>query len=116
MGELAWGHAREVLAERGASGAGEEEIARAAAELLERMAAGPDTPLQDRPKRAASRRHSRRVAARTRATAYPAYPRPPVSAPADGQEQVQEPEAPEKVADVIPLGLFDPLEDPWRRS
>ncbi|WP_033326265.1 Mu transposase C-terminal domain-containing protein [Streptomyces yerevanensis] len=116
MGELAWGHARKVLAERGASGAGEEEIARAAAELLERMAAGPDTPLQDHPKRAASRQRSRRVAARTRATTDPAYPRPPAIAPAEEDEQAQEPEAPEKVADVIPLGLFDPLEDPWRRS
>jgi hypothetical protein len=116
MGELAWGHARKVLAERGASGAGEEEIARAAAELLERMAAGPDTPLQDHPKRAASRQRSRRVAARTRATTDPAYPRPPAIAPAEEDEQAQEPEAPEKVADVIPLGLFDPLDDPWRRS
>ena len=117
MGELAWDHARKTLAERGSPDAGEGDIARAAAELLDRMAAGPDTPPPGKAKReTAARRRGRRVAARTRATAEPARPRPPVTERITESDPPPDAEKSHDLAEVIPLGLFDPREDPWRRS
>lgn len=116
MGELAWDRARRILAERGSARPGETAISEAAADLLGVMAAGPGTPADEKPKQASgARRHNRRVAARTRATAVPSYPRPEVSPRAE-QDTPADAEAEKGMADVIPLGLFDPREDPWRRS
>jgi putative transposase len=69
FGEAAWEHARRLLARRGEDPATEQEIARAAAALLdkaERPASGETMPS----------RKDRRAAARARATAVPAWPRP----------------------------------------
>ncbi|WP_420834080.1 Mu transposase C-terminal domain-containing protein [Streptomyces antarcticus] len=103
FGELAWDHASQGLPK-----ATEAEIADAVSALLTKAHAGPGQP--PRPKRTA---RDRRVAARTR-VAGPSTSNPqPTPAPPD------EPEAgsgqDEPLAEVIPLGLFDPLEDPWRR-
>ncbi|MGB8202413.1 MAG: Mu transposase C-terminal domain-containing protein, partial [Pseudonocardiaceae bacterium] len=68
FGELAWQHARTVLARRGQDVATEAEIAEAAAALLNRAEQGPD-PATKPTKR------DRRVAGRTRATNMPAEPR-----------------------------------------
>ncbi|MFF7993441.1 hypothetical protein ACFZDG_27075 [Kitasatospora xanthocidica] len=108
FGELAWDHVSHQL-----PGATETEIADAVAALLTRAHAGPEKPAAAKPGR-----RDRRVAARTRATSTAAAvppkdsPAPPApepdreSAAADGRA----------LAEVIPLGLFDPLEDPWRRT
>ncbi|MDQ0798278.1 hypothetical protein [Streptomyces sp. B1I3] len=55
-------------------------------------------------------RRERRVAARTKNTG----PSIPTLESAEPAEPEAEPDG-ESLAEVIPLGLFDPLEDPWRR-
>ncbi len=105
FGELAWDHAAQGLPE-----ATETEIADAVAALLAKAHAGSGQPAK--PKRAA---RDKRVVARTRATG-PTTPAP--VAPTDSGPPA--PEVPgedtESLAEVIPLGLFNPLEDPWRRT
>lgn len=107
FGELAWDHVSHQL-----PGATETEIADAVAALLTRAHAGPDRPAANKPGR-----RDRRVAARTRATATAAAvppkgsPTPPATTPAPEPTDDDQP-----LAKVIPLGLFDPLEDPWRRT
>lgn len=99
FGELAWDHACEQV-----PGGTEEQIADAAAALLRRAHDGPA------PEKGPAAKRSRRVAARTRATA-PNRPAP--DPPSEGA--VQEDQADTELAEVIPLGLFDPLSNPWRR-
>ncbi|MFC7866814.1 Mu transposase C-terminal domain-containing protein [Streptomyces murinus] len=99
FGELAWDHACEQV-----PGGTEEQIADAAAALLRRAHAGP--ALEKGP----AAKRSRRVAARTRAiTPERPIPDPPAAEPAPDEEPDTE------LAKVIPLGLFDPLANPWRR-
>lgn len=105
MGELAWDHARRVLAERGTDPVTEEGIAQAAVDLLDRAADGPqaapDTP-------ARRRRKNRKVAARTRSTSTSSWPRPnpvPVEPVETSSPDVEENEG--ALADVVPLGIFD---------
>ncbi|WP_030061848.1 MULTISPECIES: Mu transposase C-terminal domain-containing protein [Streptomyces] len=106
FGELAWDHARQGLPE-----ATETEIADAVAALLARAHAGPGQPAP--PKRTA---RDRRVAARTRATGPSTpRPRPDPTLPADPEPEQREPQD-EPLAEVIPLGLFDPFENPWRNA
>ncbi|GAB2797876.1 DDE-type integrase/transposase/recombinase [Streptomyces chlorus] len=100
FGELAWDHACEQV-----PGGTEEQIADAAAALLRRAHDGPA------PQKGPAAKRSRRVAARTRATASDRpIPDPPAA------EATLEDEADTELAKVIPLGLFDPLANPWRRS
>lgn len=102
FGEMAWDHARERV-----PGGSEEQIADAAAALLRRAHDGPATEADLPVKRS---KRDRRIAARTRATATD-RPSPDSS--------VVEPlpdDADTEVAKVIPLGLFDPLANPWRRT
>ncbi|WP_202516903.1 hypothetical protein [Streptomyces sp. SID685] len=105
MGELAWDHARRILAQRGTDPAAEDEIAQAAVALLDRAADGPeDKPVK--PSRASRRdRRDRKVAARTQATAEPSWPRPEVPADEPAAEPVETEE--DELADVIPLEIFD---------
>lgn len=110
FGDLAWDHVSHQLPK-----ATEEELANAVAALLTRAHAGPEQPTVKRKRKAASDRKDRRVAARTKATApaAPATPLPPKPQHEPSPEEPAEDE--EKLAEVIPLGLFDPLEDPWKR-
>nr|WP_246003128.1 Mu transposase C-terminal domain-containing protein [Nocardia tenerifensis] len=105
FGELAWQHAREILARRGNDHATEAEIAHAAADLLDRAENGPPT------NESKSSARTRRVVGRTEATAR-AQPKP-----APQQDDDTEPaaiaEAP--MAKVIPLGVFDPFEEARKR-
>jgi putative transposase len=96
FGELAWDLACEQF-----PGGTEEQIADAATALLRRAHEGPP------PKEGPAAKRSRRVAARARVTASD-RPVPDLPAAEDAQEDT-------KLADVIPLGLFDPLANPWRR-
>lgn len=103
FGELAWDHARAQV-----PGGAEEQIADAAAALLRRAHDGPAAE-KDRP--AKRSRRGRRVAARTRATSTDR----PVPDPPTTESECND-ESDTELADVIPLGLFDPLANPWRRT
>lgn len=112
FGELAWDHAARGLPE-----GTETEIADAVAALLTRAHAGPEPSM--RKKRSP---RDKRVAARTRAAA-PSTPAVSLSEPAPtaksvkpAVEQAAAESEDDPLAEVIPLGLFDPLEDPWRRT
>jgi hypothetical protein len=115
FGELAWQHAREILAKRGQDQATEEEIAQAASDLLDRAGRGPDDG--DAP----MTRRDRRVAGRTRATSSPAGPRPVADHEDDGPEASRpldgEPDDDSQTtAKVIPLPVFDARKEAelWR--
>ncbi|MYS57150.1 DDE-type integrase/transposase/recombinase [Streptomyces sp. SID6013] len=103
FGEMAWDHARQQVGNDS-----EIQIANAAAALLKRAHDGPDAEPSPLSKRA---RKDRRVAARTRSTAAtrdtpdPRLDSDPMDEDADASP-----------AEVVPLGLFDPLADPWRRT
>ncbi|WP_211275624.1 hypothetical protein [Actinoplanes rectilineatus] len=106
FGELAWQHARRVLAERGQDAATEAEIAQAAADLLDVAEQGP-------PGKATKK--DRKVAGRTRATTTTAWPRPvPALAGPVAETEEEEPESGEGLAPVIPLPVFDAREEAKR--
>ena len=96
--EFTWQHARRMAAEKGSDDTNETEVARVLDDLLARAQAGP------------ADKRAGRVAARTRAGA--AAHRPP---PRDNQageseargEGADQGQAGEKVATVIPFGIFD---------
>ncbi|MFD4954039.1 Mu transposase C-terminal domain-containing protein [Streptomyces sp. NPDC058451] len=103
FGEMAWDHARAQVPD-----GTEEQIADAAAALLLRAHSGPS---EEKGRSAKPSRRDRRVAARTRATATD---RPVPDLPAS--EPAHDEKADTDVAKVIPLGLFNPLANPWRRT
>ncbi|TDO27656.1 Mu transposase-like protein [Kribbella sp. VKM Ac-2527] len=103
FGELAWQHARTVLAQRGQDAATEAEIAQAAADLLDRAEQGPAADPQ-------TTKRDRRVSGRTRATNTPTAPRPPAPHEEpkhhpDHLVDIDDPEEP--TAKIIPLPVFD---------
>lgn len=110
FGDLAWDHVSHQLPK-----ATEEELAQAVADLLTRAHAGPDQPAPKKDRKAKAAKGDLRVAARTKATAPPAAPPPPEPEPDDEPSPQEVAEDEETLAEVIPLGLFDPLEDPWKR-
>ncbi|MEU4176423.1 Mu transposase C-terminal domain-containing protein [Streptomyces sp. NPDC026589] len=103
FGEMAWDHARQQAPKNGS----EAQVADAAAALLKRAHDGPPDEKDPPVKRS---RRDRRVAARTRATSSgrKILDPPTESEPMDEGTDTS-------LAEVIPLGLFDPLADPWRR-
>ncbi|MER6530263.1 Mu transposase C-terminal domain-containing protein [Streptomyces sp. NPDC001508] len=114
FGDLAWDHVSHQLPK-----ATEEELAEAVAALLTRAHGGPVQAVEGKKaKRSKPSKRDRQVTARTRATAPAALTPPPDPSPVTADELAEEeqPEDEEPMADVIPLGLFDPREDPWRRS
>nr|WP_266731646.1 Mu transposase C-terminal domain-containing protein [Streptomyces platensis] len=102
FGELAWDRACEQV-----SGGTEEQIADAVSALLRRAHDGPGAK-EDPP--ATRSRRDRRAAARTRVTAgdRPVPDTPSTEPTHDDGTDIH-------LAEVIPLGLFDPLANPWRR-
>jgi len=115
FGELAWDHARQHLAAQGRQ-ATEAEIAQAVADLLQRAGHGP----AQEPGRAAGQsaepsRRERRVAARTKATAAPAWPRPdpPAPQPTQDAETAGDTDA-SSPTEVVPLRVFDAREEASR--
>lgn len=109
FGELAWDHVRAKLPD-----ATEAEIAEAVQALLRRANRGPD------PTPSASKR-DRRVRARTRSTAQPAWPRPEPAAMPEPETVPTDTGAPDgddtgqALAEVIPLGVFDPYLEATKR-
>jgi hypothetical protein len=114
FGELAWNHALAGLRARGTDPT-EDEVAQAAADLLDRAHRGPipQTRRSVAEPRASGR--DRRVAARTRAAgpALPAESRPVAEhVPADQSMDLDLDLDEEQPADnVIPLGIFDAREE-----
>ena len=106
FGEMAWDHVRQDLAARGLRPS-EAEIAQAAADLLSRASGGPGLSA------AKSSKRDRRVAARTKATSKPAWPRPEQPAPpGDDVPGVSQPPLSDGLAaDVVPLPVFDAREE-----
>lgn len=124
FGELAWDHTR-----RGLPKATEEELADTVSALLARANHGPEQPASggdgDHDAEKLTKR-DRRVAARTKATAGPAWPRPPrehapvpdnhdTDTPSQAGQEADVPESNEQLAKVIPLGVFDPYEEAKKR-
>ncbi|MFD7316287.1 Mu transposase C-terminal domain-containing protein [Streptomyces sp. NPDC059883] len=103
FGEMAWDHAARGLPE-----GTEAEIADAVSDLLARAHAGPGATAK--PRRTA---RDKRVTARTRAAGSSSDV---TRAQPSSAESVPPPTEDESLAEVIPLGLFEPLEDPWRRK
>jgi hypothetical protein len=110
FGEMAWDHARQHLAAQGRQ-ATEAEIAQAVAALLQRADRGPT---QDRERAGKPSKREQRVAARTKATAAPAWPRPDPSAPPPVQEDVDNGEDTGSLAEVVPLRVFNAREEASR--
>jgi putative transposase len=108
FGELAWDHAAGELPE-----GTEEEIADVGAALLTRAHAGPEEAENRGAKPNKRTRREKRVAARAK-SAQPIPIPPPVPEPEPHGEDIAGEEKP--LAEVIPLGLFDPLADPWKSS
>jgi transposase InsO family protein len=108
FGELAWDHARRNLEQEGRT-ATEAEIADAVAALLARAYQGPE------PGSGPAGKRDQRVAARTRAvTPLPAAPEPG-TAPMPANEPEIADAGGEHLAEVIPMPLFDPFDDPGTR-
>ena len=104
FGEQAWEHARKMLARRGQDPAAEEEIARAAAALLDRAGQGPPKGPEER--------RDRKAAARARAEAAAGPSVPEEEAPKlAGSPAWDDGEDDGPLADVIPLGIFDAREE-----
>jgi hypothetical protein len=113
FGEMAWDHARQRLAAEGRQ-ATEAEIAQAVAALLERADRGPTPDAERAAKKPAKR--EQRVAARTKATAAPAWPRPDPPAPQPDEQDVDNDEdtGTSPLAEVVPLRVFDAREEASR--
>ncbi len=119
MGELVFDRAHQVLAEREQRKPDEEAVAQAAIELLDRATDGPEQQpaRQRRGKSKPAQRRDRKVAARTRATSAPTWPRPAPLAAEPPPPAPAAPEAPdenEDLAEVVPLGIFDAREEAQR--
>lgn len=107
FGELAWDHARQMLARRGEDPATEAEIAHAVEALLDKAGQGPG--------REDPAGKGRRVAGRTRAVAE--APSPVPLPPPEPGEETHEPGTGQdhEPAKVIPLGIFDPFAEARKR-
>ena len=110
FGELAWDHARQQLAAQGRQ-ATEAEIAQAVSALLQRADRGPAP--DGEPTNKPSKREQR-VAARTKATAAPSWPRPEPPAPAHENVDNVEDADTEPLAEVVPLRVFDARQEASR--
>lgn len=107
FGEQAWDHARQVLARRGQDQAAEAEIAQAAAALMDKAEQGPGRGKEDRRDRKAGGR-ARAVSAAGSSLPDPGLapdgePPPPWDGDDDGDDG--------RLAEVIPLGVFDAHEE-----
>lgn len=121
FGEDAWTHARKVIAERGHGSPSENEIARLVDDLLRRAAGDtPDSSPTDGKKRSSAR--DRRVAAKTATNNSVTTPVPQTPPPGEGDPEPEvtdelndaAPAEEEHLAEVIPLGVYDPHQEAQR--
>jgi putative transposase len=107
FGELAWDHARQALTAAGTTPT-EEQIAAAVGDLLARAAAGPTSDNTPGTGSGTASKRDRRIAARTKATAAPAWPRPdappPPTQPVEMDDDLDDGA---ELAEVLPLRIFD---------
>ena len=110
FGELAWDHARRQLAADGRA-ATEQQIADTVAGLLTRAYQGPEREAAKMPRR------GRQVAARTKAVTPPHAARAdaPAGATARTPSRPEPPGDGTPLAEVIPLGVFDPFREADKR-
>ncbi|HEU5266550.1 MAG TPA: Mu transposase C-terminal domain-containing protein, partial [Jatrophihabitans sp.] len=110
FGEAAWSQAREILSRRGSDPVTETEIAGAVEALLDKAEHGPEPISAPKPART---KRDRRVAARTRATTEPAWPRPVADPEPESVDSVDAGSGGEDdgLATVIPLAVFDAREE-----
>jgi hypothetical protein len=116
FGELAWDHARQHLAAQGRQ-AREAEIAQAVSALLDRAGRGPaHEPGPDAGHPARPSRREQRVAARTKATQAPSWPRPdpPAPQPAPEDTEAAGDSGTASLAEVVPLRVSDAREEASR--
>lgn len=115
FGELAWQHARAVLAARGQDKPTEDQIARAATDLLDRAAQGPRA---ESPTTSGPSARDRRVTGRTHSTSEPTWPRPdtPPPEPDENTPPAQADDDSPASATIIPLPVFDARKEAerWR--
>jgi putative transposase len=112
FGEAAWSQAREILSRRGSDPVTETEIADAVEALLDKAEHGPNpTPASSPTPRPTKTRRDRRVAARTRATTEPTWPRPVEAEPEPSGEVPDGRAEQDELAAVIPLAIFDAQEE-----
>jgi putative transposase len=109
FGEMAWEHARKIISRETAGRPDEEEIAQAVEALLDKAGQGPAGAGKES-------KAARRVAGRTRATtrrsaAVPPADPDPSAAPSPQEQQGDIGADEEKLAEVIPLGVFDAREE-----
>lgn len=105
FGELAWDHVRAQMPT-----AAEDEIAAAVQDLLRRANRGPRCDAGPRPSK-----RDRRVAARTRATTQQAESVASAEAAEPLVDEADQGEPGGQLAQVIPLGIFDPYQEATRR-
>jgi putative transposase len=127
FGDLAWEHAQRMLARRGIDKPAEDEIARAARDLLTRAGSGPGDPagdltLQDQRAAALTRATTGEGATAAWAGLRPQEGPPPARAmasPVSGHDRdgggEDAGEEDQDLAKVIPLGVFDAAEEARRR-
>lgn len=127
FGEDAWTHARKTIAERGHSSPSEEEIARLVDDLLRRASGEQaEAPPGVKKQKTKTTARDRRVAARTAANNSASSPLPQVP-PADESDSASDRPAErdtpapaatevdeEDLAEVIPLGVYDPHQEAQR--
>jgi putative transposase len=121
FGEDAWTHARKVIAERGHTSPSEDEIARLVDDLLRRASGDVADSPTGSGKRNRPTSRDRRVAAKTAANNGAPTPLPSALPPDDAESDPEESEASdaaesveEPLAEVIPLGVYDPHEEAQR--
>lgn len=127
FGEDAWTHARKTIAERGHTSPSEDEIASLVDDLLRRASGEQtDAPPGVKKQKTKTTARDRRVAARTAASNSASSPLPQVP-PAHGSDSASDgpaerdtraPDATEvdeeHLAEVIPLGVYDPHQEAQR--
>ena len=108
FGEQAWQHALKLLARRGEDPATEQEIAAAAAALFDRAEQGPAGAQRSRA--------DLRVAGRSRANTTARKDPLLLRTPPKNRSAAPDQPGPEPVGPVVPLDIFDPIEEalkPW---
>jgi hypothetical protein len=126
FGDLAWDHAQKMLARRGIDKPTEDQIARAARDLLDRAGQGPGEQPAAAGPAASQSRQDMRAAARTRATtsedvksSWPGRaPREPGTAVLPDSDQAARDDGENEegtLAEVVPLGVFDAAKEAKKR-
>ncbi|GAA2232106.1 DDE-type integrase/transposase/recombinase [Promicromonospora sukumoe] len=122
FGQDAWNAARQIAAQRGDGTPSQEKITALVDDILTRASTPPERAAATRGsgrRRTSSSRKEQRVAARTSAASevrgndpvIPKTPRPEPAEPAPPAPELEDTADDDSLAEVIPLGVFDPHEE-----